>query len=158
MSIFSSYFSRLHAYRSIDCIIDVSCKIFQNINPFCGLIFCEITLKSRLECPIPPFNNRSLKYYKISDQAAGSYFCSSRHGENLHLIFFNQNFSYKGIFSGELLEVSTWMRYEYWITAWKPSSFPLSEENSVGGWRKLAKIESRALAESSAVLNFNGAV
>ena len=38
------------------------------------------------------------------------------------------------------------------------NSFPLSDENMVGGWRKFEKIESRALAESSAVLNLSGAV
>ena len=38
------------------------------------------------------------------------------------------------------------------------NSFPLSDENIVGGWRKFEKIESRAFAESSAVLNLSGAV
>ena len=114
MSIFRSNFSRLHAYRSIHCIIYISCKIFQHINPLCCLIFSEISFKTCLECPIPPFNNRSLNYNKHSDQATCSYFCSPRHGENLHLIFFNQYFSYEGIFSSELIpfirrEHSWWM-------------------------------------------------
>ena len=103
MSIFRSNFSRLHAYRSIDGIINISGKIFQHINPLCCLIFCKISFKSCLECPIPPFNNRSLKYDKNFDQATCSYFCSSRHSENLHLIFFNQYFSYEGIFSSKLI-------------------------------------------------------
>ena len=40
----------------------------------------------------------------------------------------------------------------------KPYSLPLSDENIIGGCKNFDKIESMASAESSAVLNFRGAV
>ena len=63
-----------------------------------------------------------------------------------------------GIFNGELSEVIIELWWDYNKKNMQPPSLPLSDENIVGGCKNFDKIESMAWAESSAVLNFRGAV
>ena len=131
-------FTWLHSDWTIYGIVDVSSEVLEHIYPSRSLILREITFYSGFKGTIEPFYNGTLKFTMNFTSDSLLTFVRPDIVKTFILYLFTKTFLINGFFT--------------------VNSFPLSDENITGGWRKVSKIESMALALSSAVLNFSGAV